>query len=1079
MKTSKNYRDVLLALMVLSNYLFLNTVTGQDFVNGNFEESSTCDVDDCNDWTISCIDGWWDWNGTDPDLFAWFKYECNYMPEYIDCDNINKRGLYLQGAEQPFGDLSVDDIIVATTNPVYGDNPNAVYKLDFDLSKVASSDYNPWLTIYGSHYPTAGNGSNKLKTTPTPSYGCTHFTLFFDHGITYNDERITEYEYLVFEVDWSVIPQPPSSAPDLRAVLDNVTICKAMEVQFHNDCKEPCISFKYYDECFEDVCGSECVLQLKVFKGEENEFYSYYENVPLTNLADCFEIPTSIDDVDVAFGSSHGNSPVGFNLLFNQEIEDCANLDITTNTTWSSASPPPYDHFDILTVKEGKTLTINGDIDVNFCNDGVLIVEPNARLNLYGTLTSNCPAGWKGVEIQGDATHGQYKNNITDEYYQGRLYCYENSLIENAAVAAKLWGPEFSDAGGVIYATGAFFKNNRKGVFYAPYTNFLIANGTQKEYFGEIRDCEFIIDQNYSLDDPFEEHIRMEGVFGVSIKGTYFINNQILESPTSPKEYGIGIHAINSGFNVGPSATNIVNEPCFEGACKRRTKFEGLGLGVTVNRFLRNRPFSIYNSIFSGCFFGINNSGVSGATILFNEFNFGMIKELEGDENQIGITMEGYQMFGSIQENTFETVSGNADFTMGISCQNTGETINPIRKNYFTNLDVGNEASGINGSGSDEGIRGLNYICNENTGVDDKDFYVVDTEELDYISFTIGQHGGPNRASGNIFSGTGNSNDGYFANYGELLSDYLYYSLDPNQVPNPNEIVGINPVDRDLGDCSKKYCVHPCISSAQDAYSNLNGLFDDYNSEMSSEDYEGALSYRAQIDSLLNNVQRFHELDTANFNKDTLRAWNGRVDAVVGQLSLAKDYLLTGNYTSADQVIDNIIANYPLTTYQEVDMNRVIRIISILSARSIYALTTSDIDTLELYSAGSGESYVIARSILSSIGYTFTPIYYVPGEINPRSIVSKSSGTSHHDDLILYPNPTSDELNILSNQWNEELITYSICDMNGKQLISADYFASNKKIHINLGTSLTPGVYILKVTDASGRKYTSRFSIIK
>ena len=55
-----------------------------------------------------------------------------------------------------------------------------------------------------------------------------------------------------------------------------------------------------------------------------------------------------------------------------------------------------------LTVKSGAILTIGAGLRVEFATTGKLIIEPNARVNLNGTLSSwGCGQTWKGVEVQG------------------------------------------------------------------------------------------------------------------------------------------------------------------------------------------------------------------------------------------------------------------------------------------------------------------------------------------------------------------------------------------------------------------------------------------------------------------------------------------------------------------------------------------------------------------------------------------------------------------------------------------------------------------------------------------------------
>jgi hypothetical protein len=72
-------------------------------------------------------------------------------------------------------------------------------------------------------------------------------------------------------------------------------------------------------------------------------------------------------------------------------------------TNWTTTSLLSYSDIVVsgtLTVESGSTLNIGSGMTVHFCNNGKLVIKPNAIVNLSGTLTNNCDiSNWKGVEV--------------------------------------------------------------------------------------------------------------------------------------------------------------------------------------------------------------------------------------------------------------------------------------------------------------------------------------------------------------------------------------------------------------------------------------------------------------------------------------------------------------------------------------------------------------------------------------------------------------------------------------------------------------------------------------------------------
>ena len=151
------------------------------------------------------------------------------------------------------------------------------------------------------------------------------------------------------------------------------------------------------------------------------------------------------------------------------------------STTWDIVNTPNNGEVLVdfsLTIESGATLTINSGVVVRFGSQGKLIIKPNAKLVLHGTLTSQgCTQNWEGVQVWGSHfSKNQSQYSINGVYAQGILKGESgenyNALIENANTAVQLFGPSYLYSGGQLFCNGTIFKNNITGVTLAPFRNF-------------------------------------------------------------------------------------------------------------------------------------------------------------------------------------------------------------------------------------------------------------------------------------------------------------------------------------------------------------------------------------------------------------------------------------------------------------------------------------------------------------------------------------------------------------------------------------------------------------------------------
>jgi hypothetical protein len=74
--------------------------------------------------------------------------------------------------------------------------------------------------------------------------------------------------------------------------------------------------------------------------------------------------------------------------------------------------------------------------------------------------------------------------------------------------------------------------------------------------------------------------------------------------------------------------------------------------------------------------------------------------------------------------------------------------------------------------------------------------------------------------------------------------------------------------------------------------------------------------------------------------------------------------------------------------------------------------------------------------------------------------------------LILYPNPTQDQLQIAINQQGEKVEEIVIYDINGREILKRTYHEYLANIDVS---NYETGVYIIKVSGTDGREWNSKF----
>jgi hypothetical protein len=777
---------------------------------------------------------------------------------------------------------------------------------------------------------------------------------------------------------------------------------------------------------------------------------------------------------------------------------DMVDVIITTNTTWTTANTPNNGDFLIegnLTILGGATLTINSGVRVRFGENSKVVIRPNARVRLSGTLTSmGCSQTWKGVEVQGSAAipaQSQYVVNGVSA--QGRLEGLTGSVIENAQTAVKLYGPTSAFAGGQISCSGTTFRNNTVGVDFANYLNFWPfpfpagQQGQPRNYFGSFSRCTFVTDNDYPHTIPFNSFIYMSGVNGVNIAGTVFANERDIDG-NSIEDWGYGIQSVDAGFTVTSRPDGMVFPPSsftFSG-------FSGLGYAIQAQTSVVNRPYIVRQTNLDRNFVGIRNWSVDGATVLFNNFNLGDLPSTEPTEDAVGIIFETDVSGFTCEENEFTRVPGpDGVTTIGSICINTGDLHKEIRRNTYTGLHIGNLANQQNAfinppNEPDPLSRGLYYDCNFNFNVVNGtglDFSVPDGIirprqglETPLPNGTIGYG-----SAGNRFSYTGID----FSNIGVALN-YYYFPLGTNQEPMATQ-GGVTELQAKENDCAQAHCEPPCRTDGE-----LYGIKADYHAKKASltalnatiggnptEQQTAARAYyQYNMDKDAYMVALHIMYDTVHYHADSLRLWVTNMNSVESDLWLANHFLASGSSQLANNVLDAMPAKHQLTAEKQTDILDVKVIANAIAGQDPNNLIEATLQTLQPIAFGSdGWARGWARRLLSQHGWHFAPEYvkYAQGGAERQQGISRPAIVP--STVKVQPNPASDHVVFTLPSDAAPGAVLRIFDVNGRIVTAfSDLQASSSLVWQTDGAS--SGIYFYRYF-SQGQSFSGKILLNK
>ena len=765
--------------------------------------------------------------------------------------------------------------------------------------------------------------------------------------------------------------------------------------------------------------------------------------------------------------------------------------EIQSNTLWDTASLINDD----LIIDSLATLTITDTLYI--AGGSRIIVRPGGTLVVNGgTLTNACDGEmWEGIIVEGNADQRQ----ITSK--QGSVIL-TNATIENAFNAISTRGAENNDtqyakSGGIVQATNTLFRNNIRSAEFLLYENHK-SNGTVTNNVSYFTRCTFTIDDDNLFaenDAVFKNHVSLWKVRGVKFNGCTFRNET---TTTIDSSRGKAIYTEKAGFiaqRVCPMISQ--SDPCY---CEpsgsnpvTRCSFEGFHKAVHSNSTLGNYDITIDNCDFAQNHVGVELDAAANSRVSFCDF------DLSDTVSYCGIELNNSTGY-TVEENMIHRPQTSNDYKVsGIVVNESGTAENFIRKNSFSNINIGIAATGTNALDIRTKIPGLQFECNSFTN---------SKTDISVSNGTIrGKQGSASAGADNVF------NDMWLSQ-SIVLSDAnnitYYYSNGTNHAPyNPS--TGVTSV----GNATANSCVStlcgsqlppsppgPLLSRYRSMAEELQALSDTfrlrgYREEEMSDNAEAAalLAQISDLSAALGDLSRtairavlsdtvvdmsllkeWYRTLVETFHETSLRDAQPS-DIPVSAYHLAEVYSHEGDYAAANALLSTLPERF---NPDEAARNEYANYLSLQRLREAvsgnwYRQTDTEIAELQQVAEyDGGRAARMAKGILCffhHVCYEDEPLPELEGmgERNARRDAVHHIATTDGT-LTLHPNPAHNTLTVESASAIREIAVY---DMAGHAVMVETCHGASLRHDLNL-SSLHAGIYLVKVVTANGTE-TAKF----
>jgi Secretion system C-terminal sorting domain/Pregnancy-associated plasma protein-A len=738
-------------------------------------------------------------------------------------------------------------------------------------------------------------------------------------------------------------------------------------------------------------------------------------------------------------------------------------ITISTNTEWNLSSHPNgivnvHGNLDVL---PGAKLKIAQGISVQFCSTGQLNVHIGAELELLGTLTSLCGNAWQGIRVYGNSTSVQHPT------LQGRIFTRDGALIENAEIGLALYGPDYSNSGGIAVCRGTTFRNNIIAVHIAPFNSL---NNPGRNYLASFANCDFVTNQGYSIEDPFSVFVILTDVNTIPFRGCRFSNTRPVSFPSEYRtvsDFGTGILCNSCGISVNSECTSQTI-PCSNTV---RSTFTGLGYGIQAFGGFKSQQFSVRNADFSKCYFGIYSNSVRRCEVLFCNFEIGKSDIPTINQPQYGTFFENAMAGLIYQENKFrvaQTPNVSYDLRFGSFARNLLDSdANRFRKNRYEGVKWAQQFEGNNASQTQ--LQGLRSICNtfqqNSTSVQ-----VTPTGILVSPNSNTARQQDLIGPTGNVFI-TSHTAIPDLRNDGGQNITYRH-NIQVNETPSPIAGPWTLLSDNNVNTCPLEYCAPPLICNPNDgSVASLRNQYFLLNSDRnqkqtmldqllsSSMNVEKAIieqeliGLNMRIDLTADAAIALLLQDTILDQSDSLIQWYRRMQNVSSSLFISSILLERSDLNGAQ----NELTAASLASTDQVfiaDLLNLVAAMEIVGTTPIESLNTQRVQSLEarlndLLPQSSG----FIKSVLIRHGREFQISAYLPSETSERNDGHLNNlFTQESKGLTCIPNPASHQvlISIQSDLVKVDSKSLTIFDATGRVVYSDKVPNASETVQLNV-----------------------------
>jgi hypothetical protein len=433
---------------------------------------------------------------------------------------------------------------------------------------------------------------------------------------------------------------------------------------------------------------------------------------------------------------------------------------LVENETWDFT----YKSYQDIVIPSGKTLTIRCQLEM--VPNSKIIVKPGGQLIIDGGLITAAKCGgkdyegyWQGIIVEGTSNMPQL------EPYQGKVVLKNGAIVEFAREAIMPWVyGDWTKTGGIIIATDATFRNNKRSIQYMGYQNYPNPSSSfEAPNRGRFTNCKFIWD-NDCIEVNNRAAITLNDVKGVQIIGCTFEDKR---TGIMASQRAVGIFSIDAGYTVRGNATGVISPPHEEYSESNYSvgQFINLYRGIEMEGTGSSASNVVDHVKFTNCQIGIYVPGTNNPVLTRNRFDY-MANLPSGFNSGTGIKVEqstGFKIEGNQFYNTVG-YSSNGVQAYGCVVHSAGEAQNTVYKNRYDRNRIANQSILFNRNVNNNIYTGLEYKCNSNTNSS------IDLNIDNYNFHTGGARliqGTPAYGSKNLFSVS--------PNYHIITRDSLHY----------------------------------------------------------------------------------------------------------------------------------------------------------------------------------------------------------------------------------------------------------------------------------------------------------------